>query len=350
MLVSNDPNGPVQEPSAGPWGYVPAEGPPQGGAPGRPPAPGPSVPHQADPNAARAWPEQFADPGSPAPGGWHGQSPVSGQPAHYGPPQPAQYGPPQQGWTPYEPVSAQPGQSWPQAGGLDDVGPSWRPRIEPSPPIRNRFLPGLLVGLLVGLVVLAPAGYFVGDRLFGGSDSDVTAKGSPSPSGTALAPYDARQAELNRAKFDGDLAAMAEPWLPYLSRCVNSSDPRAPRPPSNEVTRVTCQLGNMAIFFDEFKTAEARDQDLLIRKQQNADTQRLTPGAAAPTRKTGVSGTNGDYVEYAFKHSVAGAQTFAGIWWDRDGAPLVAARIEVQWTAGLDQSWEPLRDVWQRHG
>lgn len=331
MLVSNDSNGSAQEPSAGPPRYGPAEIPAQG----QPPAP-----------AWPAEPEQFAEPGSPAPGVWDTQAPVSGQPAHYDSPQ--------QDWTPWTaqagPAAEPAGRPWPQqqtvVGGM---GPAWPRRIEPSPPTRGRFRNGLLVGLLVGLVVLAPAGYFVGDLLFGASKPAAT--GEPSPSSTALPPYEARQADLNRAKFDGDLAAMAEPWLPYLSRCVSNSDPGAPQPPGNEVTRVTCQLGDMTVFFVEFKSPEERDRELLTRKQQNLESQQLAPGAAAPTHKTGASGTNnGDYVEFAFRPPVAGAKTYAGIWWDRDGAPLVAARVEVPWVSGLNANWAPLRDVWQRRG
>ncbi|MFI5891234.1 hypothetical protein ACIA5D_14095 [Actinoplanes sp. NPDC051513] len=363
--MSNDSNGPVQEPGAGPWGNGSAEVPPQ-------PAPGWNAPQQAGPSAAPAWP---AEPGSPAPGVWHGQAPVSGQPAQYGTPQPGQYGPPQQGWTPYQPVSGQPGPSsqpisgsaswsesvapptepigqWPPPqAAVGDEGPSWRPRIEPSPPSRGRFLPGLLVGLLVGLVVLAPAGYFVGDLLFGDEPKAGGTTGEPAPVSTALPPYEARQAELNRAKFDGDLAAMAEPWLPYLSRCISNIDPGAPKAPKSEITRVTCQLGNMTVFFVEYKTPGDRNKEYLTRQQQNIDTQQLAPGAVPPTHKAGASGSNiGNYVEFAFKPQAAGAETYAGIWWDRDGAPLVAARIEVPWAKGLNQNWEPLRDIWQRHG
>jgi hypothetical protein len=311
---------------------------------------------------------------------------MSGQPAYYGPPQAEQYSQPQvahyatpqQDWTSYQPVSAQPGPSpqsgagpaswtapaspaaepagqWPrqQATG-DDMGmaPSWRPRIEPTAPSPSRFLPGLLVGLLAGLMILAPAGYFVGDLMFGDDGKpSADATGSPSPVSTALPPYEAAQAELNRVKFNGDLAALAEPWLPYMSRCVNSSDPYAPRPPRNEVTRVTCELGDMTIFFVEFQTPGDRDQEFVTRKEQNTNALQLAPGAATPTRQAGLPGINGNYVEYAFKPAKANSKTFAGIWWDRDGAPLVAARIEAAWGAeGLHESWEPLRNIWQRHG
>jgi len=321
VLVSSDSNGPAQEPSAGPPGYGPAEIPAQR----QPPAP--------------VWP---AEPESPAPGAWDSQAPVSGQPAQY-----------EQGWAPWTDPVGPPeplGRQWPQQPTVTSgAGPGWQRRIEPSPPTRGPFRNGLLIGLLVGLVVLAPAGYLVGD-LLSGNESKPAATGEPSPSSTALPPYEARQAELNRAKFDGDMAAMAEPWLPYMSRCVNSSDPGARQPPRNEVARVICQLGNMQVFFVEFKTPEDRDQEFLTRKQQNLDAQQLAPGASAPTRKAGPSGKNdGNYVEFAFKPSAAGASAFAGIWWDREGAPLVAARIEVPWVSGLNQSWEPLRDIWQRH-
>jgi hypothetical protein len=279
---------------------------------------------------------------------------VSGQPGVYGSPQP--------GWTPYEPVSGQPGpspqsaapaaQPWsPQPAGNDSMGPSWRPRIEPSPPpSRGKFLAGLLVGLLAGLVVLAPAGYFVGNLIFG-DDKPETEVTTTAPTSTGLPPYEAQQAELNRAKFSGDLALLAEPWLPYLSRCISSRDPGAPKAPKSEVTRVTCQLGNMTVFFIEYKSPEERNKEYLTRQGQNLDAKELAPGATPPSHKSAASGKNvGDYVEFVFKPTAPGAQTYAGIWWDRDGSPLVAARIEVPWAKGLNQNWEPLRDAWQRHG
>jgi hypothetical protein len=238
-------------------------------------------------------------------------------------------------------------QSWPVEQATDGP-PPWRPADDPTPPKRGRLLVGLLVGLLAGLLVFAPAGHFAGDRLFGKEPQATPSVGS-SPSSTALPVYEARQAELNRAKFDGDLAALAEPWLPYLSQCVKNGDPGAPKRPANEQVRVTCQLDDMVVFFVEFKSTEDSQQDFLTRQRQNLDAQQLAAGVAAPTRKTAPSGKNeGDYIEYAFKPSAPDAPAFVGIWWNRASAPLVAARIEVQWAHGLNQSWEPLRTIWQR--
>jgi hypothetical protein len=255
-------------------------------------------------------------------------------------------------WTAQVAYTAQPDQSWPQEHAVGrEAAPGWQTRIEPSSPKRGRLLTGLLVGLLVGLVVFAPAGYLVGDRLFGTEPKIDAQPAEPSPSSTGLAVYEATQVELNRTKFEGDLAAMAEPWLPYLSRCAKNGEPGAPKLAGKEQVRITCQLDNAAVYFVQFKTAEDRNQEFLTRKQQNADAQQLAPGVSAPTRKTGASGKNdGNYVEFAFKPSAAGAQTYAGVWWDREGAPLLAARIEVPWVNGLNQKWEPLRDIWQRYG
>ncbi|UWP83036.1 hypothetical protein Dfulv_01630 [Dactylosporangium fulvum] len=263
-------------------------------------------------------------------------------------PQPPGPGP----WTAHDARTAQAAQLWQQERAAGREAPQgWQPRIEPSSPKRGRLLTGLLVGLFVGLVVFAPAGYFVGDLLFGTDSKSDATHAAPSPSSTGLPAYEATQAELNRKKFEGDLAVMAEPWLPYLSRCVKNGEPGTPKLPGNEQVRITCQLDNMAVYFVQFKTAEDRSQEFLTRKQQNVDAQQLAPGASTPTRKAGASGKNdGNYVEFAFKPANAGAQTYVGIWWDRDGAPLLAARIEAAWVAGLDQKWEPLRDIWQRRG
>jgi hypothetical protein len=338
--------------------------------------------------------------------------PVSSQPAPPVPqvtPQPDMYGTTGQAWPPEQPVSGQPAvqpqSDWPnepvsprsapplpqlppqpvpqatqvptpwaaQATHVQPVAQSWpqehaagawqpeqaaggeaqqrQPRIEPSPPKRGGLLIGLLIGLLAGLVVFAPSGYFVGDQLFGTASKESPGPVQPSASATSLPVYEATQAELNRPLFSGDMAAMAEPWLPYLSRCVKTAEGPGAKLPVNERLRIACQVGGLSVFFVEFKTADDRDQEYLTRKQQNTDSQQLAPGAAAPTRKSGASGKNhGDYVEFAFKPTTAGAVTYAGIWWNREGVPLLAARIEAAWATGLNQKWEPLRDLWQRCG
>jgi hypothetical protein len=336
--------------------------------------PGPSTPPmQSVPPVSPVPPiPPVPDPYGAPPPGWSNQ-PVSAQPgpspvapaqAFPIPVQPGPYDQPQPAWpAANQPVSAQPGPSpapwtpqgapadasWPQQPGGGAPARPWSPKDDPTPKPRRHVL-FTLIGLLIGLVLFAPAGYFGGDLLFGKKAGGDPAGPGPSASATTLPPYEATQAELNRSMFSGDMAAMAEPWLPYLSRCQRNGEAGAPKLAGNERVRITCQVGSLSIFFVDFKTAEDKDQEFSTRKQQNTDAQQLAPGAAAPEHRAGTSGKNtGNYVEFAFKPQGGNASPYVGLWWDRDGSTTLAARIEAQWQGTLNQKWEPMRDIWKRY-
>jgi hypothetical protein len=226
---------------------------------------------------------------------------------------------------------------------------SWQPRIAPSPPRKGRLAVGILIGVLVGLVVFGTAGYFVGDYRAGSEPTSPPSPSGPLPTGS-LPAYETGQLALNRSKVSGDLAVIAEPWLAWVGGCSSSADQFGQKLETGEQTRVFCEYSNVSVFFVQYKTVADRDAKRAARQRQNTDAQALTPGAQPPSKKTGTSGrTTGQYIEYAFRiGSGDQARTVAGIWWEQDGAP-VAAYIEVLWT-GIDQKWEPFRDLWTRYG
>jgi hypothetical protein len=226
---------------------------------------------------------------------------------------------------------------------------TWRPRIEPSPPRKSRLVLGILIGALAGLLVFGAAGFFIGRTTADPEATPTTSPPTARPTG-ALPPYEAGQLELNRAKFSGDLATIAEPWLASVGGCVSSSDQFGPKLDPGEQTRVFCEFNNVSVFFVQYKSVADRDAKRATRQKQNTDAQALTPGAAQPSRKTTPSGkATGNYIEYAFRAgSNTQARTTCGIWWELENAP-VAAFIEVYWT-DIGEKWDALRDVWQRYG
>jgi hypothetical protein len=281
--------------------------------------------------------------------------PVSGQPAPaYGPvepPTPTQW-PQQQPHQPAQPQQQPPQVQQPQRAWTDpapvEQGQQWQPRITPSPPKPSRLGLGILIGVLVGLLLFGTAGYFAGDYL-ASSDPDPAPTASPRPTGS-IGPYEAGQLELNRAKFTGDLAVIAEPWLAWVGGCASSGEQFGPKLEAGEQTRVFCEYNNVSVYFVQYKTVADRDNKRTARQKQNTDAQALTPGAAAPSKKGGTSGkTNGTYIEYAYRVGTGDqARTTSGIWWEQDSAP-VAAFIEVFWTDGIGEKWDALRDVWLRY-
>jgi hypothetical protein len=254
-----------------------------------------------------------------------------------------------------QPVSAQPSPD-PLWNGPDPLGgdPHWQrqPRIEPSPPrARGRRVVPLLVGMVIGLVLFGSGGFVAGYLASPGKD-----KPTPTPSGTAkpnnqsLPLYESNQLTLNRTKFDGELGALAEPWLSRLGGCSSSADPRGPKLQDGEQTRVFCEYSNVNVYFVLYKSTEARDRVRITRQRQNIDAQVLTPGVApASQQKTGTSGkSTGAYIEFSYKAGTgADASLISGIWWDRENTPA-SAYVELQWNEGLGGKWEPLRDLWQR--
>jgi len=256
-------------------------------------------------------------------------------PASTEPPTPAQWSPPQQRipWT--DPPATQDGQTW-------------QPRITPSPPRKPRLGLGILIGVLVGLLVFGTAGFFAGRATAPEPKAQPTASATPRPTGS-LPAYEAGQLELNRKKFTGDLATLAEPWLAVVGGCSNSADQFGPKLDAGEQTRVFCELNNLSVFFVQYKSIADRDAKRATRQKQNTDAQALTPGAAGPSQKSTPSGkATGNYIEYAYRGGSGNqARTTSGVWWEMDKAP-VAAFIEVYWS-DIGEKWDPLRDVWQRY-
>ena len=230
--------------------------------------------------------------------------------------------------------------------------PSWQPRIVPSPPPqRGRFLRGLMIGLLAGLIAFGVAGYAVG-RWTGDPSSAPPATGSPGQDGSSsLPPYERSQRALNQPKFAGDLAAFAEPWLPWVSGCLTNADPDGPALNPGEATRVICEFGSMTVYFVAYKSTGDRDRARARNLTQNADARRLTTGVASGEELKAVpSGrTEGSYIEYAYRTGTdAASRTVCGLWWD-DAGKQVAAYLLAFWKEGIGESWEPMRDVWRRY-
>jgi len=273
--------------------------------------------------------------------------PISGAPVSSG----ALYGTPSGPSTPdpYGPGAARP---WTSEPAFPGEKPSWQPRITPSPPQRGRLGLGLLVGLLVGLIVAGPGGYLL--RLWTADHGPVatgpTAAPVPSPGGSpSLRPYEASQLALNRAKFDGNLAAFAESWLPWMGGCTKNGEPGGPRLSQAERTRIFCEIGGLNAYFVEYTSVAERDKARLVRSRLNIDARQLTPGVSAPAERTGRSGAvKGTYVEYAFREGAGNnARAVCSIWWDDADTP-VAGFLQSPWTA-VGEKWGPIRDVWERY-
>jgi hypothetical protein len=255
------------------------------------------------------------------------------------PPPPPQQPPPQ---PPQQPLPA-PVSPWPD---LPPVGP---PRIVPTPkPQRTRLVPGILIGVLVGLLVFAPAGY-----LFRAVTAHPKAAASPGPTASpvetagAMSAFERNQLTLNQAKVTGDLATFAKSWLPYVSGCNGNADQGGPKLGDGETTRVQCRYGAVNIYFVQFGSTGARDAALGRRKAMNADAKQLNPGVAdLKQRKTPSGNAEGNYVEYGFKGD--NGHTYAGLWWDNTDTP-VGGFLVADWHEGLNDSWEPMRDLWQRY-
>jgi hypothetical protein len=237
-----------------------------------------------------------------------------------------------------------------------DVAPSWQPRIIPSPPPqRGRLIRGLVIGLVVGLLAFGAGGFLAG-RLTGDQAAPAPApapKSAPSPGAPALPPYESSLQTLNRTRFEAspDLARFAESWLPWASGCRKNGEPDGPALNPGEATRVFCEFGNLSLYFVQYKSASDRDKTRIRHLAQNVDARQLTPGVAAGSdrRATPSGHSEGSYIEYAYKAgSGATARTVSAVWWDDADTP-VGAYLLAYWKDGVGESWEPIRDVWQRH-
>ena len=326
-----------------------------------PVSPGPAQPTSAPPSSAQPTPAQptSAPPTSAPPMETANAAPAMAPPPQQAPPQPAlpQQAPPP--WMAEEqpttamywpPVPAVPVSPPPQSPPAWQQQPPWAPRSadpyaldEPEPTGRRtpRFVTGLVIGLVVA-VLAATGAFFIGNATAG----KPAAKPSAAPSPT-LPGYEANEKTLNEAKFSGDLAALAQPWLPYLGFCLNNSDPGGPTLLQDENKHVFCRYGSVFVHFAQYKSQAAMNIERDYRKQLNQLDASLAPGQEAPAQKKGgVSHAQGDYVEYALKSS--DGRPLCGIWWSLNDASS-AVFMEALCHEALGDQWAPLRDLWQRY-
>jgi hypothetical protein len=200
----------------------------------------------------------------------------------------------------------------------------------------------VLIAVVLAVLVAGPAGYFAATLTSGDDDP----KPQPSPvASSELPPFEANQLAANRAKFNPDLAAFAENWLPYVGGCISDTDPGNNRLQQGEKTRISCRAGGLGISFVLYTSVADRDAIRAHREKQNREGGSLAPGLAAPAVKAGSAGKSGNYVEYAFRDNAG--KTIAGIWWDHQDSPATAY-VEAAWTNDLRETWDPLREIWQR--
>ncbi len=278
--------------------------------------------------------DQYGLDARPVSGGF-GTQPVSG--GHAAQPVSGGFGAqPVSGGHAAQPVSGGFG-AQPVSGGFGTPAMSQR-RIEPSPPPqRGKMLLSLIVGLVVGTLVAGTGAFFLGR---------ATAGGDPAP---VIAAQPAALAEItaaNRAKFSGDLSALAEPWLADMSGCTADTDSGGPELGAGQRSHVLCRDGGMYLHFVSFASADARSADLGYRQQTALNSAGILPGAEQPGRKLGgLTGAPGTYIEYATRSGDDPA--LCGVWWNRDNTDAVVY-VDVICDS-LGGKWDPLRAVWQRH-
>jgi hypothetical protein len=220
-------------------------------------------------------------------------------------------------------------------------------RIEPSPPPRpRRLLPGLLWGLVIGLLVFGAAGWFLG------RSTAPAATPPPTNSAQPLGAFERSQATINRADFAGTgLVTLSQGWLPYLSSCARSGRPSGPALNRGEKFRVRCTLDGMSAIFVEYVSIAERDRARQRMLDPSVDASRLAPGIVAPVdRRESPSGrSTGNYAEYAYRLTENGqTRTVSGIWWD-DAETPVSGYVLGFWKEGLGERWAPMRDLWSRY-
>ncbi len=229
-------------------------------------------------------------------------------------------------------------------------GANWQPRIVPSPPKKKgQLLIGLAIGLLAGLLVFGATGFFVGR----GTAPKAGPATAPTPTGqpnASLPPFEQSQLTLNQSKFTPELAKLAQAWLPRVGGCLKNGDQDGPTLAAGEAIKVWCRLGALNIYFVAYSSLAERDKARILTSAQSVDAPVLTPGAAPVGTRTTPSGrSSGNYVEYAYRvRSDAKGRVVAGLWWDDVSTP-VAAYVRGYWIEAMGQSWEPVRDLWQRY-
>jgi hypothetical protein len=309
-------------------------------SPGSPAPPDSSVPphHGAGPS----WPDngsQFSPEETTAQFGapQHQQWPQTS-----GPPYPWQPGPlPTSPSGPIDPYGLVPDVQPMSGGGLG--GSPYARRITPSPPPpRGKLVLGLVIGLIAGIVLAGTAGFLVGrgtgGRGVGGGEPVAAPSSQPGYLGDLVA--------ANRAKFAGELAALAQPWLADMSGCLTNSDGGGPQLGKGEQAHVLCRDGAMYVHFVTYASADEKAADRGYRQQLALGSQAILPGLEQPGRKLGgVTGAAGTYVEYAAR--AAKNPALCGVWWDLDNTAS-AVYVDVLCDS-LGGKWDPLRAVWQRH-
>ncbi|WP_238006722.1 hypothetical protein KZZ52_46835 [Dactylosporangium sp. AC04546] len=371
---------PYGQTSAPPYGQASAPPYPQQSAPpypqqSAPPYPqqqsGPPHPQQgapapisSPPGAPGAMQEhQYPLPPQPAPGSWTAAQAPPGTWAPSAVPTPAQpfSAPPQPVSVPPQPVSVPPqqGSSWPPAQPVSvppQQTPGWTAPIAEEEPIdlggpsggRKALVASIVTGLVVA-VLAGGGGYLVGTGgKFGGGGGgtaagDPTASASPSPTGKT---FESAQTALNKPKFDGDLEALATPWLSDMGGCQTDTDPGGPKLTDDQSKRVLCRYGGVTLHFVRYRSQVDRDAGRTFRSKLNTSGEELAPGQATPGPKTGGSGASGSYVEYALKNG--DGRALCGIWWNRDEGNS-ALYMETLCQETLAGDWEPYRDLWKRH-
>nr|WP_246381001.1 hypothetical protein [Micromonospora jinlongensis] len=271
-------------------------------------------------------------------------TPVSGQPVSASPQPvsaaPASPAPPSTG-----PVSAAP-QSPANVASAGTVPPfdtfsSGGRRIAPVAPKPKQPQWFLIAGGLVLALVAGTVGFFIG----GSGDGDG-AKPTPSAEAT-IAPYEATQLAINKTKFEGELAPLAEPWLARIGGCAANGEVGGPALPADEERHVFCRYGGASVHFALYPQRSQKDAARAYRQQLNLAGGALAPGLHEATRTTGgVTGAAGSYVEYAF--GTEDGRTICGVWWDRDDIDG-AFYIETLCEAGIAGNWDALRDLWRRN-
>jgi hypothetical protein len=154
---------------------------------------------------------------------------------------------------------------------------------------------------------------------------------------------------MNRPKFTGALATLADPWLAWMTGCATNTDPHGPAVGPGEVSRVRCSFGNTSVYFVQYADLAARDKARTQVLGQNIDAKTLTPGAKDPVERTTRShAATGQYIEHAYKLTTgeSAGKTISGLWWDDKDRP-VAGYLLAYWS-DLGGNWEPLRNVWDR--
>ncbi|MGC4748941.1 hypothetical protein ACLQ28_25265 [Micromonospora sp. DT201] len=210
-------------------------------------------------------------------------------------------------------------------------------RIAPVAPKPKRPKWFLIAGALVLVLLAGAAGFFVGRS---GDDA-----GAPSTEAT-LAPFEATQLSINKTKFEGELAPLAEPWLAQAGGCAAYNDLGAPFLPANEKRHIFCHYGGAFLHFVLYPDKKEKDAARAFRLQLNLAGGTLSPGLREATRTTGnISGVAGSYLEYVFK--LKDGRVMCGIWWDRDDTDAVTY-IETLCQEGIAGNWDALRDLWRR--